>query len=636
MVDFYGQVSKDLEANLAYRIDVRERAMSDPQLRGALMTACREDVLFFFNAFCWLYEPRPRIVNGTKMPPVIPFISWSHQDPVIRTIKQHLGFEDIGVEKSRGEGASWFGVLLAVHDWLFAPMTAIGLVSRNEAAVDNPEDPDSLFWKIDWELTQLPSWMVPDFKRNLQAHTLRNLHNLSTITGYAATGDVASGGRKKWFLMDELAKFPRGPDAEAMASTQHVTDSRLVVSTPKGAEGAYYDLMHEPSSMIKVVLDWKDNSTRNRGLYTIRNGRPAALDEIGNPLPEGYAKESADLLSRLRARGFKIEGVTRSPWYDHQCDRPAATPQNIAQELDRDYGGSMYRIFGAEFFTRTASDVRVPQLRGMLEYREQDLEPSFSTIDDGPLRLWTSLDARNRPPRNQFVVGADVSTGLGGSFTSNSVAEVIDLVTMEQVAEFASNSTPVADFADFCIALAKWFHDAYLIWEVNGPGSGFTPRVKSRGYANYFLRPQSMKRGRKKTKDIGWWTDDRTKELMFSELARTVTRGELRLRSEPLVQECGQYVRIAGKIEHVKAATTKDDSSKGKAHGDRVIALAVALQGARDRPLFGMTLAGERQYTPDNPPPNTPAARIKEAMDAEKRDGVWDDRTTADYTRAMA
>ena len=630
---FYQHVPKDLEANLRFRLDLRRRALHDEQFRRQMMTACRRDVLFFFNSVCWLYEPR--VVRGRKLPSVIPFITWPHQDPVILAINEHLGVEDIGAEKSRGEGASWISVLLALRDWLFEPMSAVGLVSRTEDAVDNPEDPDSLMWKVDWELTKLPRWMAgvkdKDFKRNRGDHVLKNLRNGSTITGYSATGDVASGGRKRWFLMDELSKFPRGPDKEAMASTQHVTNSRLVVSTPKGSEGAYYELMHNPSSMVKVVLDWKDNQTRNRGLYTFQDGLPVAVDS-SNPLPEHYnppTSEVLDLFSRLRSRGFKLEGTVRSPWYDHECDRPGATPQSIAQELDRDYGGSMFRIFGADFFEKADARVAQPLVVGTLSYHPETLAPDFDEVKGGQLLLWCPLDVNRRPPNRQYAIGVDVSTGLGGSYTSNSAAVVFDALTMEQVGEFASNTVAPQDFADMCVAMAKMFHNAYLIWEHNGPGAGFTKRIIDTKYTNIHYRQVYWKQGRKRTREPGWWTDPRTKEAMFGELARSVKTGELTLRSAAMIKECGQYVRLNGKITHVQQASTDDDSSKGEAHGDRVIAACVALQGLRDRPLMGL-----RERKKNEIPPFCMAARQKAYEDSLRVENLeWDDRTTRDLMR---
>lgn len=636
-VDFYSQVPKKLAENIEYRLQIRRDAMKSPKMQRAIYTACSKDVLFFLNAMCWLYEPRPMVIDGLMLPTRIPFITWAHQDEPIRVMREHLGHKDIGLEKSRAQGASWIGVMMALHDWLFVPGAKVSLVSSTEKKTDDPEDPDSLFWKIDWQLKRLPLWLAGErdvhWKRNLQNHTLVNLRNDSRITGYACTSDIARGGRARWFLMDELASWPRGDDDDAMRSVQQVTKSRLLVSTPEGKTGAYYRAMHEPSSMVKLVLDWKDNPWQNRGLYRHDGEAMVPVDPIGNPLPDGYESSNKDLMSRLRSRGFPLAGELRSPWYDAECDRTNATPQSIAKELDRDYGGSMYRIFGADFFARADKEVRGASIRGQVSYNPETLEPSFDIIENGPIHLWTALDAKRKPPKHQYVIGADICSGLGGAYTSNSVACVIDLITMEQVLEYATNIVQPQDFADQCIALAKLFNDAYLIWEHNGPGAAFTMRVKDRNYPNYFLRNVHWKKGRKKTKEMGWWTDERSKELMFGDFSRLVRSGEFKVRSRDCVRESGEYVRVNGKIVHVLSATGEDDSSKGQSHGDRVIAIAVCLQGVKDRPI--QSSVTDTQSAKDSKAvPGTMAWRQKEYEKSLETDDVWDDRENWELLRA--
>jgi hypothetical protein len=587
----------------------------------------------FFSAWCYLYEPRPKIISGRKQPHVIPFIPWPHQEPVIREIDTYLGFEDIGLEKSRGEGASWIGILFSVRDWLFIDLAAVGLVSRNEKAADNPDDPDSLFWKIDWELTKLPKWMLPqDFKRNLADHTLKNNDNGSTITAYSATGDVASGGRKRWFLKDELAKFKPGEDRNAMASTQHVTNSRLIVSTPKGRTGVYAEIMHETSSMKKLVLDWRDNPSKNRGLYEYKDGKPVAVDPVNNPLPKNYCDPPDDeiraLLGRLKQKGFVLEGKTRSPWYDHECDRPGATPQTIAQELDRDYGGSKHRVFLEGFFKQADAETKPPVIVGRLTYSGEDLVARFDKTPDGLLHLWLKLDVNNRPPEKLYVIGADPSYGLGGAFSNNSAACVIDAGSMEQVAEFAVHTMPPEDFAEFCIALAKWFHNAYLIFESNGPGFGYAKRLLRRGYGNVYYRNDELKNSKSKQRKVGWWSSPDTKKIIIGEFDKTVRNGELKLHSDALVKECWQYVVINGEIRNESEAASSDDVSQKHSHADRVIAAALSLHGIRDRPLIKRD---SESRVSDNPPYGTLAWREKYHGDLAKADNdSWDERTNAD------
>jgi len=590
MSELHKKIPMDLEGNLRWRQSVQSRCIDDLDFRYAMLQACAEDVLFFFNGFCWVYEPRPRKLNGRLLPKQVPFIAWDHQIPAIQEIDKHIGLADLGVEKSRGEGASWMGVLFAIRDFIFAPMSAVGIVSKDERAADDPKNPDSIGWKIDWELTRLPRWMSGEknvnYKRELANHSWTNLDNRSTISAFAATGNVASGGRKTWFLMDELAKFPRGPDEMAMASTQHVTDCRLVVSTPLGSEGAYYELMHTPSNMVKVVLDWKQNPMRSRGLYRMENHLPVATDPENNPLPDEYTPPSDEVkakFDRLRRRGFKLEGVDRSPWYDDQCDRGGATPQNIAQELDRDYGGSSYRVFGHEFNEAAEKTIMPTTHEGDIDFDTRTLEPRLDRMENGPLKLWCALDQFGRPPQRQYVIGCDISNGLGGSFTSSSTAIVFEMVgdELQQVGEWTGRTTPPQEFADLCISLCKFFSNAYLAWEHNGPGAAFTRRVMHQKYTNIYYRRSLTRRKRTKRTEPGWWTDERTKVVMFTDFRQGVKERKVIIRSKHLLQECGVYVYKNGKIEHGLVAGATDDS-KGVSHGDRVIGAAIAHQGSKD------------------------------------------------------
>ena len=584
---------------------------------------------------CCLFEPRPTIVNGRKQPHVIPFITWPHQDPFVLELVEHLGHEDIGAEKSRGEGCSWIAVLEALREWLFVELTTIGFVSRTELAVDNPVDPDSLFWKLDWELTKLPKWMVGikdrDWRRSIAEHTLTNFRNGSTITGYSATGDVASGGRKAWFLMDEFAKFRFPDDSESLASTQHVTNSRLIVSTPKGSSGAYYTVMHEPGAMIRLVLDWKDNPTRNRGLYQFKNGKPAAVDPVNNPLPKEYDppdKSTLDLFSLLRRKGFKLEGCLRSRWYDHECNRAGANSNNIAQELDRDYGGSVSRFFDHDFFKEANASQQAPLICGDITYHPDKLEGEFVKTDNGKLRLWLNLDVRGRPPKHEYAIGGDICSGAGGAFTSNSSATIIDKTTLEQVGEIVVNTMKPDDFADYCVALANWLHGAYLIWECNGPGVTFTNKVLASHYGNIYRQTTDWRQSRKRTLDAGWHSNPKRKEMALGDFARAVRHGEFKLRSRELVLECGQYIWLNGEPAHEAERHTTDEAAKGKAHGDRVISAAVAWLGVKDRQAAAVLV---QSLDPDNPPYGTLAWREKYHRDRREAEGSeWDDRTCDD------
>ena len=600
-------VPRTLVENLEFRFDLRKWADGNRERQVELIEACDRDLLFFFNAFCWLYEPRDlkssdasedsheisqkRKKAGATSEGDIPFITWPHQEPVIQAIDEYLGWKDIGLEKSRGEGASWIAVLTFFQRWKFRKFReSYGMVSKDELSVDNPDNPDSLMWKLDWQLTKLPAWMRQDgsWKRNRAQHTLVNQLNGSTIVGYSATGDVASGGRKTAFLMDELAKFPRGPDVEAMASTEPVTESRLIVSTPKGPDGAYYDAMHETSSsIIKLVLDWSENISRNRGIYKVVDGQPVAIDELTNPLAEKYRdpEKWAEIKSNLEKRGFVLEGDIRSPWLDARCLRPKATPKSIAQEYKRDYGGSESRFFVMGVVDRLISEtVKQPIFIGKLDHDGEGLHPTFTPHFDGYLSIYSGFDRVRMVPYadDQYVIGSDISTGQGGAMGSNSTASIARRSTGEKVAMMVSPIFSPEDWATLVVAACHFFTDedgfpAYLIWEDNGPGKQFGNRVIELGFRNFYYRTPLDETKRKKTPKAGWWSGRNTKRTLLGAYGSDLADGRFVNPDEhSLVEMKSYYEYSGGAIEHMKSRNTDDPSGAGENHGDRVIADALA------------------------------------------------------------
>ena len=598
-MSLYDQVPKTLRENLKYRMDLLQWA-DTPERQRTLWTACRHDILFFINTFCWLYEPRNNRLVGTTSN-VIPFMTYGFQDEAFLEMHEGLGESDIGLEKSRDLGATWMFLTLFFHHWMFDEFSSFGIMSRTADLVDKPGKKDTLMWKLDFLLNGdggkggLPKWMCPKnvYRSNM---LMENRDNGATFEGASTTEDAFRGGRKKAIAIDEYAAFPNGDDYRALAATQHATDCRLFVSTPKGASGAYYDVMHTPSTMTKIILDWKDHPDRGVGLYRGKDGELEILDKEYK-FPASYK--------------HVLDGITRSPYYDQECARPGATPQTIAQELDRDYGGSEYQIFGKELYEAGRENLLNPYQKGILFYDEETLEPEYNETNDGPFKIWCHRDSRGVPVNSgQYVIGCDISAGLGGDYTSNSVMFVLDTVTGQQVAEFATNTVRPEAFADMSIAASKWFNNAYLIWEMNGPpGGAYTKQILERKYPYIYYREIENKSYRKKTKNPGWFSTDKNKLAVLSQMAAAIKSGEYCLRSSQVLEECRQYVYRNGKVVHSRSVRTMDDSAKGQAHGDRVIAAAIAWHAAKERPA--VSIADREEYE-DNIPFGCMAWRFKE------------------------
>ena len=586
--------------------------MMDKEMQENVWHMCRQDTLFWISTFCFLYEPRPR-------PRIMPFVLWPHQEPALAQMERCLGHSDCGLEKSRSEGASWLVLMLFLKYWLFGDPVdetlqrfSFGLVSKDESSVDEPDNPDTLMWKLDFQLKQLPSWMVPNFERKTSKHILRNVENGNTIVGYSATGDVASGGRKTAFAMDEMAKFPRSSDYAAMSSTQYVTDSRIVISTFKGNYGYYYDAMRvQQSSMEKVILDWKDNPTRNHGMYQVSKGRMRELDKKNNPLPKGYVVKVADTFEILRGRGFAIEGKERSPWYDKECLRTGATPSSIAEELDRDPERSGSPFFDISVLDRLLRETLEPLGRGRLDYDRETYQPDkFLEDEDGEMEVWFSLLPGGGPKTDvQYSLGIDIAAGGGGSQSSNSAISVVDSHG-DKVAQYTSPKIYPQELAHLAFAMGHWFRGprgpALIVFEANGPtGAQFSREIVDIGYPNIFMDEREMEVSRGKSKRPGYVNQGEKRGFLYGNYRQALTIGRFFNPSKTALEECKFYQVTQNGVEHSSAMRKGDPSGAGHNHGDRTTADALAYRGV-------VEVSGGRAITKRKEPGSADGPTIKD------------------------
>jgi hypothetical protein len=452
---------------------------------------------------------------------------------------------------------------------------------------------DSIMAKADWLLEQLPTWMVGkkniDWKRNYGEHYLAKTDGETAITGYSCTADVGSGGRAMVFGMDEHAKHPRGPDRDALAATQPITRCRIFISTPRGRNGAYYDIVHDETIEEPVLyLSWRDNPTQNRGLYHIIKGTPVAVDEekYGPLFPEYRDHDKwIKLKERLLERGYDLTSeLSRSKWYDEECLRPGADPVLVAQEYDMVFGAEGAQYFAEALINRLKNHVRRPT-RGEFRVDAESLMGIWNENPDGRFKLWCDLDIRGTPPMGEYVVANDVCSGIGGSDTSNSAITVFNRRTGEKVAAFASPLVKPYELAEVAIALCRWFCNyrgdpAFLIWEANGYGEEFRTRVERSTFQNYYRRtPKGSPLHSRHSDKAGYWTYKRS--YLLGPYREALFEGYFDNPEMEAVEELRQYQMGAdGEPFHVGSENKEDTAGAKGAHGDRVIADALAWEAS--------------------------------------------------------
>jgi len=325
----YHLYPKDPQENLRWRVKCRRRAIDDKRFRYALYDACMLDPLFFMGFACWSLEPRAK-------QKIRPFIPWPHQESVFvamdKAIDDSAAEErciDVLLDKSRAQGGTFGYLWLLLRRWLRDPMFSAGYVTRNEKLVDSPTDTDTLFWKLAWGIERLPYWLKPkgfDMKkhRSLSSHSILNPENGATHVGYAAGQDVGAGGRKSCFVCDEFGAkdfIAGGKDEAVMEALHDVTHCIFLVSARYADAGVFNRACEDPDhSGLHLILDWKDNPIHGKHSYVVggdgvaRARKPDEQDAV-----DAYHRKHTDLRKRLERRGFKYEGVVRSPWYDMRC-----------------------------------------------------------------------------------------------------------------------------------------------------------------------------------------------------------------------------------------------------------------------------------------------------------------------------
>lgn len=603
-VAMYSSVSlKSPIGNMKCRKKCLEIGYASQENARELWMLCARDPLFFINTFVWLLETRSKqdwnTSNRYGSTKSIPFISRGYQDNLILKCVENLGRKDITVPKSRETGISWIMCALSAWDWIFHDETHIGFVSKDLLSANNPSDPDALFSKFQFILDRLPFWIMSptDYERNITKNTYKNLKNGSSLTAYPANGDLARGGRKSWMLMDEFHFFDAGVDASAMDSTVHVTPCRVFVSTAnrdRGMAGAFYDVMTDDTrNGIIVVVDWKDDEDKRRGLYhgeLIPGSDTYRLVIDDMQFWIDHCNFDGKTYRHPTKPGenypFIMDERTRSLYYDHVWNRPGSTPQAVSAELDRNFGGATAQIFNPTLLAATIELAKVATDRGdMVRNPEKRDEWMFERMQVGGLTsLWCALE-NGQPPKSEYVIGADVSAGTGGEWSSYSALEGIDKKTGEQVFEWRSNRLDPIQFAELAVWVCKWFWGAYLIPEVNGPlGQLFINKaVRDLKYGNVYHEIKQKVAYRQATERIGYINNDRGIDLLKN-MEAAVRRNRVHLNSVLALKECGRYFLKNGKLVHSAAEVTEDGAGMGLAHGDAAIALGCAVYGIDDAP----------------------------------------------------
>lgn len=585
-------LSRDLRQNLKQRRAILKAASGDRAVQNQIIRMCREDILFYINAFVFQHDPSQR--GALSMGP---FITFPRQEELIVARPKthgHLGEYDRGIlyclehdktmacEKSRWQGASWlFLIVMAWHcgfhdhrDWI--------CISRNEDAVDDGSK-KSLFWKLRYVLANQPRWLMGEVASSrLYFHFERSN---SEITGEASTAKAGVGGRGSAIFVDEFPEIERGQ--EVREKTALTANSRFFVGTHLGS-GTPFDKMCNPAMSPEIVrqrLHWTDGLAEQRdGMYQAdpdHPGRVVFLDK-GYKFPADYP-----YVLDGRPTGGPRPGV-RSPWYDRKCQE-IGDPRAVAQNLDVDVAGSAKQFFDPVQIRSLVAASCDPVWEGEVDFDKAGNLMKIQEARGGRLRLWVRPDGFGNLPTARYTAGCDVSGGTGAT---NSCFTAIDGDRSLVVAEWADPRTDEKDFAALCVALCRWLKDedgsgAYFGWDSGGaPGAKFSVRMAEIGYGNIYYNDNDLIKyttGRVERKP-GWYGTNEQRYRSLVDYRNAIYSRVLADRSERCLKECllFEYDAKTGDVKHAGESRNNDPTGARKNHGDLVISRIIAWMLAKE------------------------------------------------------
>lgn len=193
--------------------------------------------------------------------------------------------------------------------------------------------------------------------------------------------------------------------------------------------------------------------------------------------------------------------------------------------------------------------------------------------EDGALWIW-----KEPMIGHDYIIGVDCAEGVGKD-GDNSCFQIIDAVSMEQIAEFYSNLVPPNVFAKIINQIGIYYNTATVVVENNAIGAAVLSSLSNdMGYeAIYYESKKSMTK-------LGIKITPSNRPVLLESVQSRLMNGSVKLNSRRLVGELKTFIYSPQK--------KRAEATKGK-HDDAIMALCLAIH-VRDERLRGLPISGEK------------------------------------------
>jgi len=240
-----------------------------------------EDPIYFIDTFCYTFNPK-------QEPFHLRFKLFNFQKRLVRDIVAAIrNGDDIFIDKTREMGVTYTILAVFLWFWLYEPASNFLIGSRKEDYVDNRRGgttgnkEESLFGKLDYMLSRLPSFLLPEGwnrERHFTYMSLVNPKNGNSVSGESSNPNFSRGGRQRAIFLDEFAFWDEG--SAVWGATADTTNCRIVATTPGNKPSKAKRLRFgKDGEKIKIItLDYKLDPRKTRAWLDEQRTRRSTED----------------------------------------------------------------------------------------------------------------------------------------------------------------------------------------------------------------------------------------------------------------------------------------------------------------------------------------------------------------------
>lgn len=345
--------------------------------------------------------------------------------------------------------------------------------------------------------------------------------------------------------------------------------SKICFYTPEAARGksATYIMIDEAAFIDNMSEHWK-------AMYPViaAGGNVeiiSTVNGLGNWYEETYHEAQA---------GKNFFNIIELDYWEHPLyanpEWAEATRVNLGekgwqQEILRDFLGSGDTYISSNIINQYDRVARsaIPSRTVFSKWKNESQQKY--DWEDGALWIWKEPMAGH-----EYIIGVDSAEGVGKD-GDNSCFEIIDAISLEQVAEFYSNLVPPNIFAQIINQIGIYYNTATVVVENNAIGGAVLSSLSNDlGYEAVYYE------NKKSSTKLGVKMTPSNRPIFLESLQNRLSNGSVRINSHRLINELKTFIYSPQK--------KRAEAIKGK-HDDAIMALCLALY-VRDERIRGLPL----------------------------------------------